>query len=249
MTAILARSGPDRTAVGSSAPPGAFREGLRAMLPVLVGLAPYGFVIGVTVAESSVPSLAGWAASWLIYGGSAQLAAIRLLDAGASVLVVVAATVALNARLLAYGAGLAPHWREAPRPWRAFAAYLIVDPSYALATTRYTRPATAAARRWYYLGAALTLWVGWQVVTAAGVVVGAGVPENLSLEFAAPLCLVGLVVPQATDRGRLLAAAVAAAVSLVAVAMPLQLGVLAGALVGVLAGSAHRASVHRGGAR
>lgn len=216
------------------------RAGIRAMAPVLAALAPFGFVIGATVATSSVPSLAGWATSWLIYAGTAQLAVIQLIDGGAAVLVVVATTIALNARFIAYGAGLAHHWRDESRRWRAMAAYLLVDPTYALTVARYARPGTRAERRAYFLGAALTLWVGWQVVTAAGVLVGASVPDGLSLEFAAPLCLVGLLVPQASTRDKRGVAAVAAAVSLVAVGLPLHLGALVGAAAGVAAACAFR---------
>ena len=223
-----------------------FREGIRAMTPVLAALAPFGFVIGATVATSSVPSLAGWATSWVIYAGTAQLAVIQLVDGGATVLVVVATTLALNARFIAYGAGLAQHWRDEPHRWRALAAYLLVDPTYALTIARYDRPGTQAERRWYFLGAALTLWVGWQLVTAAGVLVGAGVPAGLSLEFAAPLCLLGLLVPQASTRDKRGAAVVAAAVSLVAVALPLHLGALAGAIAGVTAACAIRRSGEQG---
>ncbi|HEX6311200.1 MAG TPA: AzlC family ABC transporter permease [Acidimicrobiia bacterium] len=208
-------------------------EGMRAMAPVLAGLAPFGFVIGATVATTSMPSLAGWATSWLIYAGSAQLAVIQLIDGGAAVLVVVATTIALNARFIAYGAGLAQHWRDEPRRWRAMAAYLLVDPTYVLTLGRYARPGSRSERRAYFMGAALTLWVGWQVVTAAGVLVGAGVPDGLALEFAAPLCLVGLLVRQADAGDQRGAAAVAAAVSLGAIALPLQLGALVGALAGV----------------
>jgi predicted branched-subunit amino acid permease len=210
------------------------------MAPVLAALAPFGFVIGATVSTTSIPSLAGWATSWLIYAGSAQLAVIQLVDGGAALVVVVATTIALNARFVAYGAGLARHWSDEPGWWRAMAAYLLVDPTYALTVARYSRPGTRTERRAYFLGAALTLWIGWQIVTAAGVLLGAGVPDALALEFAAPLCLVGLLVPRASAHANRRAAIVAGSISLVAVALPLQLGALVGAVAGVTAAGAFR---------
>jgi branched chain amino acid efflux pump len=214
-------------------------EGARAMAPVLVALAPLGFVTGATVSATSIPSLTGWATSWLIYGATAQLAVIQLVDGRATLLVVIVTTIALNLRFVAYGAGLAQHWADEPRWWRAMAAYLLVDPTYALTTDRYARPGSRTERRAYFLGAALTLWIGWQIVTAAGVLVGAGVPDTLALEFAAPLCLVGLLVPRAS-RDHRRAATVAGSISLVAVALPLRLGALAGAIAGVAAAEAFR---------
>jgi predicted branched-subunit amino acid permease len=224
-------------------------EGARAMAPVLAALAPFGFVIGATVSTTSMPSPAGWATSWLIYAGSAQLAVVQLVDGGAALLVVVATTIALNARFVAYGAGLAPHWADEPRWWRAVAAYLLVDPTYALTVARYSRPGTRTERRAYFLGAALTLWIGWQIVTAAGVLVGAGVPDALALEFAAPLCLVGLLVPRASAHDTRRAAVVAGSISLGAVALPLHLGALVGAIAGVTAAAAFRPAKHGGDSR
>src|SRR5437870_11995205 len=65
--------------------------GARAMAPWLAGVVPFGLVIGVSAAQATVPTLAGWLTGPLIYAGSAQVATIGMLDAGAAPVVVVAA--------------------------------------------------------------------------------------------------------------------------------------------------------------
>ena len=50
--------------------------GARAMAPFVLAFAPFALVIGSTVATLDNP-VAGWAGSWLIFGGSAHLAAVR----------------------------------------------------------------------------------------------------------------------------------------------------------------------------
>jgi predicted branched-subunit amino acid permease len=61
-----------------------FAAGARAMLPWLAGVVPFGLVIGVSAARADIPVLAGWATGPLIYAGSAQVATIEMLHAGAA---------------------------------------------------------------------------------------------------------------------------------------------------------------------
>ena len=100
--------------------------GARAMAPWLAGVVPFGLVIGVSAAQATVPTLAGWLTGPLIYAGSAQVATIGMLDAGAAPVVVVAAALIINIRLIFYSATMARHWRGTPWWWRLVAAYLLI---------------------------------------------------------------------------------------------------------------------------
>ena len=120
--------------------------GARAMAPWLAGVVPFGLVIGVSAAQADVPTLAGWLTGPLIYAGSAQLAAIRMLDAGAAPIVVVAAVLIINIRLIFYSAAMARYWRGTPRWWRCVAAYLLIDPSFAVGLDGYERLGRGAGR-------------------------------------------------------------------------------------------------------
>lgn len=214
----------------------AFRDGARAMLPLLVAVAPFGLVIGVAAAESGAPQLAAWSTSWLIFAGSAQLAAIALLASGAPV-VAVAGTVALiNLRLALYGMTLAPHWRSTSRWWRALAAYLLVDPSFVVGSQSYAGGRSPRAAHLHFLGGALLLWTAWLLVTAVGATAGAVVPAALDLEFVGPLYLISLVVPAARTPAIRLGAGTGAAVAIAATALPFQVGPAAGMVAGLLVG-------------
>ena len=59
-----------------------FVAGVRAMVPWLMGVAPFGLVIGVSAAQAGIPTVAGWLTGPAIYAGSAQIATIQMLDAG-----------------------------------------------------------------------------------------------------------------------------------------------------------------------
>ncbi len=226
-------------AAGSSAAADrqAFLDGVRAMLPLLLGVSPFGLVIGVTVAELGVPHQAGWSLGWLVYAGSAQLAAVGLLAGSASAVVVVASVAIINLRLALYSAAMAPHWRGTSTAWRLVAAYLLIDPSFAVGTQSYdgTRPRRLA--HLHYLGAALVLWAGWLTVIGIGVTAGATMPPELRLESVGPLYLVTLVVLAARTAAARIGVAVAVVTAVLASLLPLHLGPAVGMAAGLLAGS------------
>ena len=209
--------------------------GARAMAPWLAGVVPFGLVIGVSAAQATVPTLAGWLTGPLIYAGSAQVATIGMLDAGAAPVVVVAAALIINIRLIFYSATMARHWRGTPWWWRLVAAYLLIDPSLAVGLDGYRRLGRDRAHA-YYLGGAVLLWVCWLIAIGIGAVAGTGLPAWLHLEFVIPLYLVGQVISRLADPSRRRAIFVAAAVALLALPAPLQLGIALAIAAGIAAG-------------
>jgi len=67
-------------------------------------------------------------------------------------------------------------------------------------------------------------------------VVGAGVPDAWGLTFAVPLVFLALLVPAMKDRPTTAAAVAAGAVTVVAGGLPLNLGLLTGAVSGIAVG-------------
>ena len=113
---------------------------VRDAAPVVLAYAPFGLALGATLAATHLPSWIAWSSSPLLFGGAAQLLAVQMLDAGASTVLVVLGALVVNARMLLYSAALAPHTAEWPARWRWLGAYLLADPVYALAITRFTGP-------------------------------------------------------------------------------------------------------------
>ena len=183
-----------------------------------------------------IPTAAGWLTGPLIYSGSAQMATIQLLDAGATPLVVIATVLMINARLVVYSGAMAAHWQDMPRRWRALAAYLLVDPSFAVGIDRYEQPGDRLAAHRHYLGGALALWVVWLLAIALGASVGAQLPAGLHLEFVAPLFLLGEVTVRLTSPAMRRAAFTAATVAVVAYSAPLHIGPVAAIAAGLAAG-------------
>lgn len=205
------------------------------MVPWLAGIIPFGLVIGVSATDADVPALAGWLTGPLIYAGSAQVATINMLDAGAAPMAVVAVALAINVRLIFYSAAMARHWRGTPWWWRLAASYLLVDPSVAVGLGGYQRLDRDRAHA-HYLGGAVLLWVSWLVAIGAGAMAGAGFPAWLHLDFVIPLYLVGQATSRLADPPLRRAIFVAAAVALLALSVPLQLGIALAIAAGIAAG-------------
>jgi predicted branched-subunit amino acid permease len=201
-------------------------------------------VIGVSAAHAEIPTLAGWLTAPLIFSGSAQVATIELLDGGAAPLVVVAAAVVINLRLILYSATMAPHWQGTPRWWRALAAYLMVDPSVAVGVDGYRHRHAADRGRGHlhYLGAAALLWVVWLAAIGVGATAGTRLPAALRLDFVIPLFLAGNVAARLDDRATCWAVAVAVVLAVGTVSAPLHAGVMLAIAGGVAAGLHTRGS-------
>ena len=165
---------------------------------------------------------AGWLTAPLIYGGSAQVAAIELLSHGAAPVVVIIAVLAVNARLILYSASMSRHWDGAPRWWQALAAYLLVDPSFAVGTHAYenNRDVRSAHRR--YLSGGIVLWLAWLAAVTIGALAGSHLPTGLHLEIVIPLFLAGEVACRTKTTATLFAVVTAAAIAFVASGAPLH---------------------------
>ena len=213
-------------------------DGARAVSPLLLAIIPFGLVLGVTAAATTVGGVLGIATSSIIFAGAAQLVTIQLLDAGTSLFVVILTALVVNVRHLMYSAALAPHFSEFPRRSRWLLPYLLTDQAFAVSMTRYQTVDDPVYKRWYFAGAGLTLWVCWQISTVVGVVLGAQIPDSLGLSFAIPLVFLALLIPVVQTRPGLLAAVVGGLVAVAAYEAPYGLGLVVGALAGITAGVA-----------
>jgi 4-azaleucine resistance transporter AzlC len=219
-----------------------FSSGLRASVPLLVGAVPFGLVTGVTMVAAGISPLAAMAMSIVVYAGATMLAAAQLLADHAPVLVLLLVAVILNVRLVLYSASIRPHFTGLSIGERALAAYLLGDNTYAQSIAHFSKDSThglgdSRAKLWYYLGVSIPMWVVWQASVGAGTLLGAGLPADWQLDFAAPLVFVAATVPLLRDRAMAVAAATAAATAVLAHGLPFKLSLPLAAAAGIVAGA------------
>ena len=214
-----------------------FAAGARAIAPLMLGVTPFALIAGVTAVDAGMTVLQALGMSVVIFAGASQLAANDLIGRSAPVAVVVLTVVVINLRFVMYSASIAPYFRRFAAPWKWVGAYVLTDQAYALSITEFRETAREVrSRKAFYFGAALTLWVTWQVGTVVGALAGANVPAGLSLEFAVPLTFMALLFPAVKDRPATLAALVAGGVGVLGAALPFNLGLVLATVAGIGAG-------------
>ncbi len=179
-----------------------------------------------------MPTSIGFASSFLIWAGSAQLAVLTLAGT-ASWLTIVATAIVINTRHVMYSAAMAPRFRDQPRWFRWVGPYLLVDQVFALAMADDRK---GQDFRRFYVATAMVFWVGWHIALTIGFLFGSSVPESWQLSVAAPVMFTGFVVLALTRRPAVVSAVVAAATCLLTLGLPNRLGLLVGAAAGVVAG-------------
>jgi predicted branched-subunit amino acid permease len=221
------------TTTPTAAPPAPVADALRDVLPLAIGYVPFALVVGTALAEHH-GGPAGWAGSWLIYGGSAQLAALRALGSSGAAIAVLTGLL-VNARMMLYTAALAHRWRDQPRWFRLLGAALVIDVTFALAAARPLE--TRARERSYVLVVGLTLGAVWTATIGVGALLGPRL-HFAALGVIAPMCLVALIAPRLVQRGERPTIVVAAGVAVLAAGrLPAGTGVPLAVAAGWLAGT------------
>ncbi len=218
----------------------AFVLGLRSVMPLLLGVAPFGVIYGVVALQSGIPPLAAMAMSSIVFAGSAQFLLAQLVGAGAPLLLTAGAVGLVNLRHALYSASVAPILAHLPRRWKILLAYLLTDEAYAAAIPHLLvddNEARSPHAHWILFGSGFGLWAGWQVATLAGVLIGAQLPSNLGLDFALPLTFIAIVVPMIDSRAMLASALTAGAVAVALAALPYKVGLFIAALAGLVVGA------------
>jgi 4-azaleucine resistance transporter AzlC len=214
------------------------RRGVRASLPLWMGLVPFGLVIGVMSDAKGLSLLETSLMSAIVYAGAAQLLVLEFWTDPAPILAATVAAAVVNIRMAPQGAALAP-WLDRLRGWRLWGTLAtLVDHSFALSVQEQRAGGRDAG---YLLGIGLALWVGWVTSTTAGHLAGSVVrlPPGHPLFFASVAAFLSILV--GLWRGPRVDLAPWAVAGLVALAahragfpapLPLLLGSLSGAALG-----------------
>jgi 4-azaleucine resistance transporter AzlC len=219
-----------------------FIAGVKAELPILIGVSPFGMIYGVLALSAGLPATLAFAMSFVVFAGSAQFVAAQLIGTGAPGIVIIFTTFIVNLRHALYSASVAPYLKRLGRRWKWLLAYLLTDEVYAVAITRLVHESASPSRspcvQWYFLGAGLAQWSVWQASTAVGIALGTQIPPGWALDFTIALTFIALVVPALTDRPSVAAALSAGIIAVLAAGWPYRLGLIAAAVGGILVGLA-----------
>jgi predicted branched-subunit amino acid permease len=184
---------PQASTPGSTEPPsvsftlGGVKRGYLRAQGLAIGILAYGLAFGLLAEQARLSAVQAMLMSGFVYSGSAQLAAVGVLSAGAASLVALASALAatifvINARYILFSATLRP-WL-APLPgWQAYGTlFFIGDGSWLISMRAYEDGERDAG---FLFGANISTFLPWVVGTWLGsIAVGfAPDPRKLGSDF------------------------------------------------------------------
>jgi len=225
-----------------------FWAGARGIIPLVIGAIPFGLIFGTLATNNGLSPAATLAMSAFVFAGSAQFIAAGMIAANTGWLLIVLTTVVVNLRHLLYAVSLLPYVSKLPQRWKIPLGFLLTDETFAIAIRRYESEGPAPFKRWYHLGAALTMYLNWLLCTSIGITLGQLIPNasEWGLDFAMSVTFIGMIVPYLKNRPMVIAVVVAGLVALVAASLPHQLGLMVAAFSGIGAGVISERYLKRG---
>jgi len=205
-------------------------EGVRDQGSVAMGISAWGLMTGVAMVKSGLSVAEALLMTFIVYAGSAQLAAVPMMVSGAPLWVILAAAFCVNLRFVVFSAHLRPYLMHLPRWERLVSGYVTGDLSYVFFARRYPKPGQTpdelARQQAYLMGNCAVNYVGWMTASVVGVVLANAIPTEWGLGFAGILALLGVLCSLASSHLRVLSAGVAGAAAVAAWALPLKLNIL-----------------------
>src|SRR5215211_1389640 len=214
-----------------------FWAGVRAEIPLLIGVFPFGLIYGALALNAGLSKTVSQFMSSIVFAGSSQFITAQLVHESTPGFVIVLTIAVVNLRHMLYSASLAPYLASLPTRWKILLSYLLTDEAYAPSIIHYEKEGVTPYGHWFLLGAGFSLWFIWQVSTAIGIFLGSAIPKSWSLDFALPLTFIAMVVPVLKTRPAIAAALSAGFTALLAYSLPYRLGLILAALVGIAVGT------------
>lgn len=213
------------------------RMGARDVRALGVGIAAWGLVTGVAMVKTGLSVPMAIFMSLVVYAGSAQLAVLPLMAAGAPLWVIWLTACCVNLRFVIFSNIWRGYFKHLPRGRRVALGYFSGDVSFVTFLKRFPKPdPRQSGQEPYFWGVAAVNWLAWQIPSVAGILLADAIPLSWGLGFAGVLALLGVLLSMLSDSASWLATAVACGAAIAAFALPLNLNILAAIAAAVAAG-------------
>lgn len=211
----------------------AFLLGFKEASTTYLGVVSFGLVTGVSTKAVGFSSAESIVMSVFLFSGTAQLASVQLFAEGASLFLIWLTALLVNFRYIMYSATLLPYLKNFSLARRALLSFLMLDQSFAFGLNRFQDNPNMSYKDWYYLGiSGPTLFV-WSSACITGVLIGAQIPQGLSLEFSLPLIFLALTAMTIKSQPGLVAALVGGTTAALLAGLPNGVGLLIATVLAV----------------
>ena len=104
-----------------------FLSGVKAELPLMIGVIPFGMIYGILAIAAGLPAVVAQSMSFIIFAGSSQFVSAQLFGLGVPGIINIFTVWVINLRHALYGASVAPYLEKLPTRWKLALAYLLTD--------------------------------------------------------------------------------------------------------------------------
>ncbi|WP_108484811.1 AzlC family ABC transporter permease [Oceaniglobus ichthyenteri] len=217
----------------------AYWRGARDGAPFIIVLIPFALLFGVVATEAGLTLAQSMGFNALVIAGSAQFAAVSLMQEDAPLFAVLATALAVNLRMGMYSAALVPHLGAAPLWKRAIVAYMTLDQTYTVAVLEYEkRPKMSISEKLaFFFGVATPVVPTWYAFAFVGVLIGGAVPPAFALDFALPIAFIAMVAPSLKSLAHVASAFTSVVAALLLVGLPWGTGLLIAAACAMAVGA------------
>ena len=214
----------------------AVSKGAVDMLPLSLAVLPWGILFGSLAIQRGLSGFEAQLFSALVFGGAVQIVTIELMAENASLVTILFSALIISSRHFLYGLTLREKLRVQPLSWRMSIGFLLTDELFSL--SGHPRAYQNKFRLYYALGAGGSFYFAWNTWTAVGIVAGSWLPDltKLGLDFAIAATFIALVVPEIKHLSTLVCVVVSAFFALVFSLFDVAFGLVAAAILGMLAG-------------
>ncbi|OIQ20041.1 MAG: hypothetical protein BM556_06015 [Bacteriovorax sp. MedPE-SWde] len=214
-----------------------FLTGLKAMLPILPGVIPFGLIMGTAASNAGLNIFETMGMNIIVLAGAAQLVTVDLLTKNVDSLVIVFTGLVINIRMVLYSAAFSPLFEQSNILTKTVASYMLTDQSYAVSIANEGLYNKRNDKIVFYFGGAITMVLCWHFSVVLGLVFGNFAPSSISLDFAVPLSFMALTIPTIKNRPALLVSILSAVLSILFYGLPYNLGLVLAAGIGIAFGT------------
>ena len=231
-----AAAGPDAGRAARALEKAAFSEAFKFSAATMPGILAWGLVSGMAMVKSGLTLWQALGMTFLVFAGSAQLAALPLMMANTPVWVVFATALVVNLRFVIFGAAIGPHFSHLRWYQRIWHGYFNADITMAFFPRRF--PAETLyqpeGKVGFFNGIGYPNWCAWQAGAVIGILLASQIPENWGVGFAGTLALLAIMIPLIINSAALGGVVVASVVALLAAGLPYRLGLLLAVVLGMI---------------
>lgn len=181
-----------------------FKQGAAQALPMLIGVLPFGLILGAQAAQKGMSVLETVLMMGLNYAGGSEFAVVGLWQNPLPVMLIITTTLMINSRHILMGAALAPYISHLPKRKLLPTLFFMMDESWAIAIARAKQQEQLGLAPFslaHYAGVSAVFYFGWIACGFVGSRFGSLLGDLEPYGFALAFPAVFLVLVKSMWRG------------------------------------------------